>query len=302
MKFQPRFLHIHKWLLLVFFTLLAILLTLVTAKLRPLSEVDWLDCIAEGGIALMALIWIAVTLFTRPKGLVTNLLFAGLCAMYLTMLWDFLDELVVYTPRYLTSFEAIPACIGMILMSIAAYYWYQEQTIVNQTLLKKERFYRDHSMTDFVTGLYSLEYMQSQVRHEQQLLQSCNQPFALTLFDVCDFAQFSRQHGNEKSNQLLRDIADMLSLSMRTSDVLCRFAADKFVVLHSHTKQHQAQALAKRAAALIAQHASYDTANNLCQFSAVNWISIEVNDANAQFDNLLETLMTQLIHQKNQAA
>ncbi|AUJ72586.1 MULTISPECIES: GGDEF domain-containing protein [Pseudoalteromonas] len=302
MKLQPFLLHQSRWLLLVVLTLVAITITAYTSVLRPLSDVNWLDSVGEGGLTLMTLIWIAVTLLTRPKGLVTNLLFAGLSAMYVSMLWDFLDEMVVFTPHYLTSFEAIPACFGMVLMSISAYYWYKEQSIFNQTLMKKERFYRDHSMTDFVTGLYSVEYMQNQVRHEQSRLANGNSPFCLTLFDICDFAAYARQHGMQKSNQLLRDIADMLSLSMRESDLLCRFAADKFVVVHPHSNHVQAQAFANRAAEFIARHANYDDGENQPQYSAVRWSCIEVNDKHCEFESLIAALVNELNQAKVAAA
>ncbi|PCK33061.1 GGDEF domain-containing protein [Pseudoalteromonas piscicida] len=302
MKLQPVLLHKSRWLTLVTLTLVAIAITASTSVLRPLSDVNWLDTVGEGGLALMTLLWIAVTLLTRPKGLVTNLLFAGLSAMYVSMLWDFLDEMVVFTPHYLTSFEAIPACFGMVLMSISAYYWYKEQSIFNQTLLKKERFYRDHSMTDFVTGLYSVEYMQNQFSHEQSRLANGGGAFCLTLFDICDFAAYSRQHGMQKSNQLLRDIADMLSLSMRESDLLCRFAADKFVVLHPQTNYVQASAFANRATAFIARHANYDDGENQPKFSAVRWSCVEVNEPACDFEPLIAKLVNTLNQAKVAAA
>ncbi|NLR16443.1 diguanylate cyclase [Pseudoalteromonas sp. McH1-7] len=294
MKLQPFLLHQSKWSTLVGLTLLAITATYHTSVPKPLADINLLDCLGEGGLALITLMWIVVTLLTRPKGLVTNLLFAGLSAMYVSMLWDFLDEMVIFTPPYLTSFEAIPACIGMILMSIAAHYWYKEQSIFNQTLMKKERFYRDHSITDFVTGLYSIEYMKNQISHELARLESEHCTFCLTMFDICNFAAFSRQHGLQKSNQLLRDTADMLSLSMRESDLLCRFAADKFVIIHPQTTQAQANAFAARATAFIARHANYHDDKNQPQFSAVRWSSIEIHNQQWEFESLMTNLVAAL--------
>ncbi|WP_440056087.1 GGDEF domain-containing protein [Pseudoalteromonas sp. T1lg65] len=302
MKLQPFLLHFNKWLTLVILSLIALTVTLFYAQLKPLVEIDWLDSAGEGGITLMVLLWTATILLTRPRGRVTNLLFIGLSAMYLSMLWDFLDEMFVFTPSYLTSIEAFPACLGMIMMSISAYYWYQEQRVLNQTLLKKERFYRDHSMTDFITGLYSVEYMEKQVVSEQQRVSVSKQTFCLTLFDVCGFAAFARKNGQLKSEQLLKAIADMLAVSIRDTDIICRFAADKFVVLHPLTNYVQAAEIAARAASLIANHAQYDEGHNTSDFSSVNWASIQCDEQAQPFNVLVSSLMQRLNHTKSNVA
>ena len=232
-------------LFVVFFSLM--FYTFSLGELKQTSLIDWFDVLGEGSINLMIVIWIFFTMISRPKGKVTHLLISGLAIMQLSMMLDFLDEFIHYpqTSAWISTIESLPAPIGMIMMTIALYYWHQEQTTLNTQLIKKERFYREHSLTDFITGLYSIEYMKNQISREVNL-NKCASNFSVIMLDVCNFDAFNRQFGDLQGNKLLREFANLILMNIRDTDLACRFAADRFIILLPDTNQKTADEIAQQ--------------------------------------------------------
>lgn len=245
MNFSLLKLHFNTTAFLTITFISLMIFTFFLGELKPINLIDWFDVLGEGSITLMILIWIFFTMISRPKGKVTHLLISGLAIMQLSMLLDLLDEFIHYpqTSAWTTTIESLPAPIGMIMMTIALYYWHQEQTILNTQLIKKERFYREHSLTDYITGLYSIEYMKNQISREIKS-DKLKSNFSVIMLDVCNFDAFNRQFGDIKGNTLLREFANLIIMNIRDTDLACRFAADRFIILLPNTNQKTADEIA----------------------------------------------------------
>jgi diguanylate cyclase (GGDEF)-like protein len=233
------FLRLHKTLYADILITICLVLTgtLCIGTLKNKSEFDWVDAIGEGGITLMTLIWIFFTLLSRPSGRVTNLLFIGLTLTHVSMLLDFMDEFLYYPAdwAWITTVESLPAPLGMIMMTFALYHWHQEQNIINSQLRRTERFYREHSLIDFVTGLYSADYMKNQINIEVTNTQSQHSFFSLMMLDIQQFSKFNLDYGYKHGDILLREIAQLITMNIRDGDLACRYASDRFIVLMPNT-------------------------------------------------------------------
>lgn len=225
---------------------------------KPLNYADWYDVAGEAGITAMTIIWIFFTLASRPSGKVTNLLFIGLLLTHVSMLLDLIDEFLMYpaSSAWLTTIESIPAPFGMVIMSIGLYWWHQEQHVINQQLRKTERYYREHSYIDFVSGLYSAEYMKMQLQHELNHIKRKQGVFSLLMLDVCQFSKFNHRFGSEQGDNLLREIAQLVQMNIRNGDLACRFASDRFIVLLPQTQLNEANTIATHIQTAIA-HLAY---------------------------------------------
>jgi diguanylate cyclase (GGDEF)-like protein len=244
------FLRLHKAL---FFYLIVTITFIVNGAfsigtLKREFEFDWFDAMGEGGITLMTLIWIFFTLVSRPAGRVTNLLFIGLTLTHVSMLLDFLDEFVRYPQdwAWLTTIESLPAPVGMVIMTFALYHWHQEQNSINNQLRRTERFYREHSLTDFITGLYSADYMKNQITLEINHNKAQNSSFALVMLDIRKFSQFNEHYGYKNGDDLLREVALLITMNIRDGDLACRYASDRFIVLMPNTHQSTADEIAQQ--------------------------------------------------------
>lgn len=242
------FLSLHKTLFFIFIATITFVVGGVFSIgiTKATSELDLLDAVGEGGITLMTIIWLFFTLLSRPAGRVTNLLFVGLTLTHISMLLDFLDEFLRYPPEWtwLNTIESLPAPLGMIIMTVALFHWHQEQNTINNQLRRTERFYREHSLTDFITGLYSADYMKNQIKLEVNNAKAQRASFTLVMLDIRQFAQFNFQYGSEQGDSLLREIAQLITMNIRHTDLACRYASDRFIVLMPNTDKKTAEEIA----------------------------------------------------------
>ncbi|AOT08618.1 GGDEF domain-containing protein [Pseudoalteromonas luteoviolacea] len=291
--------HLQLWVMLVFSVTLTLLFAIQFGELKPYVQLEVLDAIGEGGLAAMSLAWLVATLLSRPRGRVTTALVSGLTLMLISLLLDCLDEFFSFNHIHptLSSLEAFPALVGMIVMSMAMYWWYQEQTYLNLTLLRKERQFREHTFTDYVTGLYSVRYMEKQIDAEVSQLIDNGTRFCVAILDLKAYSRFCFEHGITKGELLLRDTGQLITLNIRGCDLTCRYAGDKFVVLYPATKLSTAIDITGRVCAAAKMHHQYD--KNLVKLNptTLHFACIEVS-LPMQSEQIFEQLMVQLTHNK----
>ncbi len=263
MNFSFLQLHRHLFVILAI-SIIAVMTTAFSlGAVKPYAELDFFDAAGEGGITLMTLIWIFFTLASRPSGRVTKLLFIGLTFMHISMLLDFLDEFIRYPDghAWLTTIESLPAPIGMVIMSWALYQWHQEQNAINKQLRRSERFYREHSLIDFTTSLYSAEYMKNQIKNELITSKAQHSSFSLFMLDIRQFSYFNLHYGYEHGDSLLREVAQLIQMNIRDGDLACRYASDRFIVLMPNTDKKTAQEIAQQTKQAI-EHLAYKSGNS----------------------------------------
>jgi len=268
--------------------------TFSLGEIKAIASIDWFDVLGEGSISLLLLIWIFFTSISRLAGRVTRLLLAGLIMMHISMLLDFLDEFLIYADdSWITTIESLPAPVGMLMMTIALYYWHQEQLIINQQLQKKERFYREHRYIDAITGLYSAAYMKEQITREIEHIKDSNNDVSLIMLDIKHFDQFNRKYGDVNGNNFLKDIAQLITLNVRSIDLVCRLASDKFIVLLPYEKADYAETISKQIQDSISSWAYKTNGHNDATFHTVltTFTSVLSKD---NCEGLLERLNTQL--------
>ncbi|MGL1958305.1 MAG: GGDEF domain-containing protein [Colwellia sp.] len=302
---NTTYLKHHKHLLaILFISIVSIIgITNYLGELKLSSEFDYIDAIGEGGITLVTLIWILFILVSRPVGKVTNWLFSGLLLMHISMLLDFIDEFIHYPleSTWITAIESLPAPVGMIIMTIALYHLYQEQLTINSQLKRTERFYRDHSQTDFITGLYSATYMKQQIAHELIHCKSSKTPFSLVMIDICQFDQFNRQYGHQQGDYLLREVGQVITMNIRDQDLACRYASDRFIVLLPNTKAHTTQIISEHIKVCLANLAFKVGLNQLSHYQKVTLCFNEFYDQQ-EVSQVLEHMNKKMLDTKARAS
>lgn len=292
--------HRHLFLILLLVITSVIALTFNLGTLKPAEELDWFDAVGEAGITLVTLVWIFFILISRPSGKVTNWLFVGLTLTHVSMLLDFIDEFYFYTSdtAWLGTIESLPAPVGMIIMSVALYWWHQEQMSINAQLRNTERYYRDHSLTDFVTGLYSAKYMKNQLKREIVNAENHQQSFVMMLIDIRKFDSFNRKYGDQQGDTLLREIAQLILMNLRDEDLACRYASDRFIILMPNTSVDIAQTVATHIEQSIANLAFKIGNSAAAQYQHVTSCVMEC-DGNDEYLNVLDKLNDRMLATKH---
>ncbi len=116
----------------------------------------------------------------------------------------------------------------------------QDALMTENARLSAERLH------DPLTGLFNRRYIM--IRVEEEILRSSRRghPLSCMLIDADDLAGVNENWGHQTGDIVLRDMAHLITRTMRASDVACRYRDDQFLVLLTDTDAAGAQIAANR--------------------------------------------------------
>jgi diguanylate cyclase (GGDEF)-like protein len=248
-------LHRVKLLMLLAAANAGLLLSLAVGDIKAFASLVWMDIVGEGGATFLTLAWIVMVLKSRPAGRVTNLLMLGLGCVFFSWWIDLLDEFIKIPDSILWDhwLESGPMPVGLVLLTLGIFHWHSEQLAITAQMVKREKLFREHRLFDNITALGSGEYLKRQIVMGLEQAQETQQPL-----DIDDFNAINRRHGFAEGDRLLQSLTQLLLLSLRTNDLLCRLAGDRFVALLPATGEAQAKVFAEALAQTV-NHFAYHT-------------------------------------------
>jgi diguanylate cyclase (GGDEF)-like protein len=253
-------LHRVKLLMLLAAANAGLLLSLAVGDIKAFASLVWMDIVGEGGATFLTLAWIVMVLKSRPAGRVTNLLMLGLGCVFFSWWIDLLDEFIKIPDSILWDhwLESGPMPVGLVLLTLGIFHWHSEQLAITAQMVKREKLFREHRLFDNITALGSGEYLKRQIVMGLEQAQETQQPLSLVVLDIDDFNAINRRHGFAEGDRLLQSLTQLLLLSLRTNDLLCRLAGDRFVALLPATGEAQAKVFAEALAQTV-NHFAYHT-------------------------------------------
>ncbi|WP_051451446.1 GGDEF domain-containing protein [Actinospica robiniae] len=102
------------------------------------------------------------------------------------------------------------------------------------------------SATDPVTGVWNYRYLQQALAKELAWAVQDGRPFALLLCDIDGFGDYTAVHGHQRALGTLRDLAQRLSVEIRSGDTFARYGGDEFVALLPDARGEGAASVAER--------------------------------------------------------
>ena len=87
------------------------------------------------------------------------------------------------------------------------------------------------AVRDELTGLYNRRYLLGSLERRQALANREGLPFVLAFVDIDHFKQINDQHGHKVGDQVLEELAVLLSGSVREVDLVARYGGEEFVLL-----------------------------------------------------------------------
>ncbi|WP_377158472.1 GGDEF domain-containing protein [Roseateles sp. UC29_93] len=211
------------------------------AVAKPMAIWRWIDLVSETSIVAMLALWLVQLRASRPAGRVTTWLCLGLSGMLLGGWADLMDEFWKFPREFtlLMGMESTFHVIGMTGLTFGLHLWRQEQLALNALRAGRERGYREHTQIDGLTQLGDGAYLLDQIRRQQDLARASNATSAgtaavgttLVMLGWLDLSTLARQHGLAEADRLLQATGPLLLLQLRGGDLLCRYAADRFVAV-----------------------------------------------------------------------
>ncbi|MEK4064319.1 MULTISPECIES: sensor domain-containing diguanylate cyclase [Paenibacillus] len=128
-------------------------------------------------------------------------------------------------------------------------HWNREADLLTQAVVmawkdiqKQNDQLAQEAMTDLLTGLVNRRSLE--ISMNQWI--AARMPFSLIVLDVDKFKFVNDTYGHLTGDEVLRQVAGIISANVRPGDVCCRFGGEEFVVLLPRTKAEDAYIVAER--------------------------------------------------------
>ena len=104
----------------------------------------------------------------------------------------------------------------------------------------------EQAITDGLTGLKTHRYFMEAVEREWRRSTRSGQNFSVIMLDLDQFKEVNDRYGHMQGDRVLRAVANVLSDSVRQSNVVARYGGDEFSILMPEATTAQAEPFAER--------------------------------------------------------
>ena len=112
----------------------------------------------------------------------------------------------------------------------------------------------DRAILDSLTGLFTRWHFDIRIEEMFRLARRYATPFSLVLMDIDHFKRVNDTHGHRAGDAALREIASVVTTSIRNCDSAFRYGGEEFAILLPETTADGAALLAERLRAKVKAH------------------------------------------------
>jgi diguanylate cyclase (GGDEF)-like protein len=124
---------------------------------------------------------------------------------------------------------------------------------VNNARLYEET--KSFSLHDPLTGLANRRFMDIQMDKGLDAAERYEEEFSVIMADIDHFKRYNDEHGHQEGDNLLKKVADILSLEVRRADCVFRYGGEEFLIILPKTGPATAFEAAERLRKAVQQEA-----------------------------------------------
>lgn len=102
------------------------------------------------------------------------------------------------------------------------------------------------SITDGLTGLYNRRFLNTRLEQEWARCQRQKWPLSILLSDIDNFKAVNDNHGHDKGDLVLKEVAQVFRSGTRKEDLVARYGGEEFVAVLVNTGSDEARQMAQR--------------------------------------------------------
>ena len=110
------------------------------------------------------------------------------------------------------------------------------------------------AFTDGLTGLYNRRYIMDQIERELIRAQRSKVPLSLIMVDLDGLKAINDRFGHHEGDGFLKEVAGIVKVNTRASDVAARWGGDEFMLLAPGTDSRSASKIAERIRAQVERY------------------------------------------------
>lgn len=138
-------------------------------------------------------------------------------------------------------------------------------TSVRQDITNK-KLVEEISITDQLTSLYNRRKIEDVFVEQIQRAQRYNETFCVVILDVDHFKSVNDNYGHDVGDMTLIDIAKVLKLSVRNTDIIGRWGGEEFIIITINTALEETLTLCEKIRENIQNHKFKDIGQKTASF------------------------------------
>ncbi|MEE8423648.1 MAG: sensor domain-containing diguanylate cyclase, partial [Thermodesulfobacteriota bacterium] len=103
------------------------------------------------------------------------------------------------------------------------------------TVVKEKDHLRILAITDQLTGVFNHSYFYTRLEEEFRRAERYDLPISCIMIDVDNFKQINDTYGHRKGDTVLKEVAQAIKRTVRTSDLVARYGGEEFAAILPHT-------------------------------------------------------------------
>ena len=113
---------------------------------------------------------------------------------------------------------------------------------------------KEMTVTDNLTGVYNYKGFKDFLQREFKRARRHKKMLSLIMIDVDNFKAINDSFGHQIGDHVLRELAERLKQSIRSTDIVARYGGDEFVILLPETEMGKAGTLIERIVCAVESH------------------------------------------------
>ncbi|MBI1822025.1 MAG: diguanylate cyclase [Nitrospirae bacterium] len=122
------------------------------------------------------------------------------------------------------------------------------------TLKQKITELEDVSILDPLTGVYNRNYLTLALKREWKRSQRFEGLLGCLMIDLDSFKKINDTFGHKCGDEILKEIAEVISSQVRGYDFSCRYGGDEFIIILANNTREGVKAIAERIKEKVFQH------------------------------------------------
>jgi diguanylate cyclase (GGDEF)-like protein len=110
------------------------------------------------------------------------------------------------------------------------------------------------AITDELTSVYNYRFLISSLEGEIKRARRFKQSFSFVMFDVDNLKSYNDRHGHLSGSQVLKEVASIITSSVREIDFVSKYGGDEFGVLLPQTRLTGAEKVTRRVVDSVREH------------------------------------------------
>ena len=159
------------------------------------------------------------------------------------------------------------------------------RNIITQSNTSRVDEYKKQATRDPLTGLYNRRYTEDFIENISERGKSIN--WCVAMLDVDDFKSVNDKMGHPAGDEVLKNLAGILSSNLRRTDVLCRWGGEEFLIFLSDIEIESATRILNKLRRLIEES---KLAEGICVTVTIGAVEVDLSDVKSSISRCDELM------------